>query len=67
MLDEDRGELGKIASIWKTGSNDCLEIQPESGESFLVPMTDEVIAGVDLDLKIVRVTLMQGLHPDDEA
>src|SRR5258708_26617410 len=46
--DESRGALGTVASIWKTGSNDCIEVQPASGESFLVPMTDEVITSVDL-------------------
>jgi 16S rRNA processing protein RimM len=67
VVDERRGGLGKIASVWKTGSNDCLEVQPEKGDTFLLPMTDEVIASVDLELKIMRVNLMPGLHPDDEA
>lgn len=67
VVDDRRGSLGKIASVWKTGSNDCLEVQPEKGDSFLLPMTDEVIGAVDFELKIMRVSLMPGLHPDDEA
>ena len=65
--DAGRGMLGKVVSVWRTGSNDCMEIQPEHGESFLLPMTDEVIESIDTDLKVVKVRLLQGLHPDDEA
>jgi 16S rRNA processing protein RimM len=67
VVDKGRGDLGKVASIWKTGSNDCLEVQPPQGESFLLPMTDEVVDRVDLEAGIVTVALTPGLHPDDEA
>jgi 16S rRNA processing protein RimM len=62
VVDARRGELGKVAGLIETGSNACLEIQPAKGESWLIPMTDEVIQKID---EAVHVTLLPGLHPDE--
>lgn len=62
VIDEKRGRLGYVAAVIETGSNDCLEIKPETGESYLIPMTDEVILSIGTELK---VKLLPGLHPDE--
>jgi ribosomal 30S subunit maturation factor RimM len=62
VVDEKRGLLGKVASVLETGKNHCLEIQPEKGESYLIPMTDDVVLGIGSE---VKVKLLPGLHPDE--
>lgn len=62
VVDAKRGSLGKVAAVIETGGNDCLEIQPEKGESYLIPMLDEVILSIG---DKVNVKLMPGLHPEE--
>ena len=62
VLDAKRGLLGKVAAVIETGRNHCLEIQPEKGESYLIPMTDDVILGIGDQ---IQVRLLPGLHPDE--
>jgi 16S rRNA processing protein RimM len=61
VIDEKRGRLGKVMAVIE-GKNFCLEIQPDSGESYLIPMTDDVILNIGQDIK---VRLLPGLHPEE--
>lgn len=62
VIDEKRGLLGKVSSVIETGRNHCLEIQPEKGESYLIPMTDDVVLSIG---EVINVRLLPGLHPDE--
>jgi 16S rRNA processing protein RimM len=62
VIDERRGALGHVAAVIETGKNHCLEIRPGQGETYLIPMTDDVILAIGSD---VRVRLLPGLHPDE--
>ena len=62
VVDEGRGMLGKVSGLIETGSNACLEIQPPGGESYLIPMIDQVIVSIGEE---VKVRLLKGLHPDE--
>lgn len=62
VFDEKRGNLGKVIAVIETGRNHCLEIQPEKGESYLIPMTDDVILKI---ADTIQVRLLPGLHPEE--
>ena len=60
--DEKRGNLGKVIAVIETGRNHCLEIQPTKGESYLIPMTDDVVLQIG---ETIQVRLLPGLHPEE--
>lgn len=61
VVTESGDPLGVIKDILETGANDILIVRtPGSGE-VLLPVIDEVILDIDLDLSQVRVHLLPGL------
>ncbi len=53
--------LGTVASLIETGSNDVYVVQtPDAGE-ILIPAIASVVLEIDLDRKIMRVSLPEGL------
>ena len=60
VMDLNRGSIGRIKSIFPTGSNDVLVVQGGDGET-LVPVLETVIKDVDLDANRMTVDLPEGL------
>ena len=60
VMDLKRGSMGRIKSIFPTGSNDVLVVQGGDGET-LVPVLETVIKDVDLDANRMTVDLPEGL------
>lgn len=56
--------LGKVIAVDNFGAGDVIEIKPESGDSLVLPFTDETVPTVDLTAGRLVVVLPQGL--DDE-
>jgi 16S rRNA processing protein RimM len=52
--------LGKLESIFPTGSNDVFVVKRENTET-LIPALESVVEKVDLEEKIMRVRLPEGL------
>ena len=46
-VDENGTDIGKVIAVQNFGAGDLLEIQPQSGQSILVPFTDETIIEVN--------------------
>ncbi len=62
---EDTGRpLGKLTEIIETGANDVYVITDEQGHDVLLPAIPSVILNVDLDTRLMRVHLLDGLIPD---
>lgn len=58
----DEGQyLGKIVSVFPTGSNDVYEIKSEVGKSILIPAIKDVVLEVDVDNKKMLIKLLEGL------
>lgn len=61
VIDELKGEIGKITDIFPTGANDVLVVTSDSstGESkeTLVPMHKNFVASVDLEKQTMTTTL----------
>ena len=56
VMDQKGKQLGKVDSLFETGSNDVLVIVNENKERFLVPfIMDEVIKKVDLAKEFISI------------
>jgi len=60
----DGAPFGKVVGVDNFGAGDVIEIKPVSGDSVVLPFTDETVPTVDLAAGRVVVVLPQGL--DDE-
>ena len=55
-------ELGKLTDIMETGANDVYLIKkPATGKEYLIPAIADVIRDVDLALKVMTVTPLDGM------
>ena len=54
------GYLGRITSIFPTGSNDVYVVK-DNKQEMLIPALESVVLDIDLDLKRMRVDLPEGL------
>jgi 16S rRNA processing protein RimM len=59
LLDDD-SELGIIADIFATGSNDVYVVRSETRE-YLIPALEDVVLEIDLAGRIMKVTPLEGL------
>ena len=66
VLDEAGKELGRLIEIIETGANDVYVVKPAAGNDILLPALKEVILGVDLETKVMRVHLLPGLVDGDD-
>jgi 16S rRNA processing protein RimM len=66
VLDESGKELGQLTEIIETGANDVYVVKPAEGSDILLPALKEVILGIDLVAKTMRVHLLPGLVDGDE-
>lgn len=55
VVDENNAPLGKIKAVPNFGAGELLEIKPASGQSFLLPFTNENAPSVDLNSGIITV------------
>ena len=56
----DGTELGRVAEILETGSNDVYVIQGGGGE-VLIPATKEVVRKIDVEAGVITIDLIEGL------
>ena len=61
VIDEAGTTLGELSEIIITGANDVYVVTPAQGKDILLPALKEVILGVDLSAKTMRVHLLPGL------
>lgn len=61
-VNTNEGEyLGKVTSVFSTGSNDVYEIKSEIGKVILVPAIKDVILEIDVANKKMLIKLLEGL------
>jgi len=59
--DEERGRLGQIKDILQTGANDVYVVVGEKYGEILIPAIKEVVRGIDLPNRKIKVKLLPGL------
>ncbi|MDY0360745.1 MAG: ribosome maturation factor RimM [Desulforegulaceae bacterium] len=60
VIDLEKGEIGRVKNIMRTGSSDILEVKTKTGE-VLVPFLKNVIVSVSIKDNIIKVSLPEGL------
>ncbi|MCZ8512450.1 ribosome maturation factor RimM [Paenibacillus filicis] len=58
---EEGEELGTITEVLSPGANDVWVVERPKGKQLLLPYIDDVILDVDVENKVVKVHLMEGL------
>ncbi len=53
--------LGVLSDIISQGENDLYVVKDEKGKDHYIPAVKEFIAGVDLDKREIRISLIEGL------
>lgn len=60
---EENGELlGSLKEVLETGANDVYEISLSDGSSLLLPAIKECILDIDVNLRRMRVHVLEGLR-----
>lgn len=62
VITVDGRTIGTVSSLMETGSNDVYGIQTPEGGEILIPALASVILDIDLEQKIMRVNLPEGLE-----
>ena len=60
VFNED-AELGQIADVIQNAAQDLYEVKTETGKKVLVPVVKEFVLDVDMEQRIVKVKLPEGL------
>jgi 16S rRNA processing protein RimM len=61
VVDDNGNALGKLAEILETGANDVYIVRDEAGKEILLPAIPSVILNVDMEARIIKVHLLEGL------
>jgi len=61
VVDENGAPLGKLAEILETGANDVYVVRDDSGREILLPAIPSVILDLDMDRRLLKVHLLEGL------
>ncbi len=65
VIDLQRGELGTLQQMFSTAAHDTYVVKGEQGE-ILIPAVKQFILEVDLQQRIMRVDLPEGLVPEEQ-
>ena len=57
----DDGELGKITDVIQNSAQDLYEVKTAEGKKVYIPVVKEFVTDVDMENRIVKVTLPEGL------
>nr|WP_026174344.1 ribosome maturation factor RimM [Effusibacillus pohliae] len=61
VITEDGEELGELVEVLQPGANDVYVVRPPKGKDILLPAIPDCIKHVDVENKLVRVHLLEGL------
>jgi 16S rRNA processing protein RimM len=61
VADTVRGDIGKVAGILDNPAHDILRIKPREGSEILLPLIEEFIISIDIDSRLIKVKVPDGL------
>ncbi|KAA8784602.1 16S rRNA processing protein RimM [Paenibacillus sp. 4624] len=61
VITEEGETLGTISEILTPGANDVWVVKTPAGKEVLIPVIDDVVLDVDVEQKLVKIHLMEGL------
>jgi len=60
----DGRALGKVKAAHDFGAGDLVEVQPETGPTFLLPFTEELFPEIDVEARVLRADPDEGYLPE---
>lgn len=64
VFEENGNEIGVLADVFSTGSNDVYDIKREGKKNLLVPIIDGVLKTVDIENKKITIKIPEGLEDE---
>lgn len=61
IVTEDGEEIGELKEILQTGANDVYVVKTTAGKELLIPSIPQCILDVNIDTKIIKVHLLDGM------
>ncbi|MFI3212833.1 MAG: ribosome maturation factor RimM [Eubacteriales bacterium] len=61
IVDEEEQEIGVLKEVIETGANDVYEITLHDGRELLLPAIKECVLAVDMERKVMKIHIMEGL------
>lgn len=61
VIDENENPLGELVEIIETGANNVYVVKDESGRELLLPAIPSVVLNLDVERRLMRVHLLEGL------
>lgn len=61
VISDETDELGHLTEVIKTGANDVYVVTTDDGKEILLPVIRECILDINIEKKIIKVHLMDGL------
>lgn len=65
VIDEERGRLGTVEDVIRTGANDVWVVQGGIFGEVLIPVIDDVVLDTDVTARSIRVRLLPGLLDEE--
>jgi len=65
VADPEGGELGVLAHVFRTGSNDVYEVRRGDGTFVYLPVIDQVVLNVDIENNTITVDASVILETED--
>ncbi|MEA3544597.1 MAG: ribosome maturation factor RimM [Thermodesulfobacteriota bacterium] len=65
VVDRERGAIGHLQDLFNSTAHDTYVVRGRFGE-ILIPAVQQFILGIDLEERIMQVTLPEGLIPDEQ-
>lgn len=64
VMHVDGRMLGQVKGAHDFGAGDLIEVQPETGPSYLLPFTEEIFPEIDVDARVLRADPDESYLPD---
>lgn len=65
VVDQNRGEIGQLQDMFTSAAHDTYVVRGRFGE-VMIPVVQQFILGIDLQERVIRVNLPEGLIPDEQ-
>ncbi|MBR5521777.1 MAG: 16S rRNA processing protein RimM [Oscillospiraceae bacterium] len=62
---ETAEEIGTVTDVKFLGASDIYYIQGNDGKEYMFPAVDEFLMGTDIDAKIIKVKVIEGMFSED--
>ena len=64
VMTDDNNKLGVLNEVLETGANDVYVVQKEDGKEVLLPAIPDVVLEINMDDRVMKVHLIDGLLDD---